>query len=163
MQIEETSAPEGSLIAPFAAAEGHYADAFRIADFTAELPDFIQAFYTTPLFKAERLVLRVTGGLRSSDAEAAALAGGDVARFAAWTVEGRGVDEILLGDISGRTKSWLSVAGGDLWFGSVVVPVERRGKLVLGPVFDSLVGAHKLYSRMLLASAAGKLKVAAAN
>jgi hypothetical protein len=45
-----------------------------------------------------------------------------------------------------------------LRFGSVVVPVPGRGgKLTLGPVFHSLQGAHKIYSRALLAGAVRRL------
>lgn len=153
MQVEEQDAPDGSLITAFSLAEGHYTDAFCIRNRPATLTELVRAFYGSGLFRLERLVLRLTAGARSTDAELAALADGTGDSFAVWRVEGRNAYEILLVDTSGRTKSWLSVAGGDLWFGSVVVPVERRGKLVLGPVFDSLMGAHKVYSRALLAAA----------
>lgn len=151
MEITERDAPDGSLIAVYAAADGHYTDAFVAEGPEVTLPVLIEAFYTAPLFKMERIVLRALGGVRSSDEGARALAKDKAESFALWHVEGRRKDEILLAARDGRTKSWLSVQGGKLWFGSVVVPVERKGRLVLGPVFDSLLGAHKLYSRALLA------------
>ncbi|MEL6618920.1 MAG: hypothetical protein AAFP16_08595 [Pseudomonadota bacterium] len=159
MKIEECALPGGSLIAPFGAAEGHYADCFEVAVAApVALPAFIHAFYTQPLFKAERLVLRVVAGARSSDAEARALADGETDRFAVWSVKDRRADELLMADASGRTMSWLGVGTSVLRFGSVIVPVpDRRGRLTLGPVFQSLMGAHKFYSRALLAGAARRV------
>lgn len=158
MQIDETSPPEDSLIHRYTLAEAHYTDAFVTdAPEGADLVAFIAAFYTTPVFKAERFVLRLAGAA-STDAEALALAQGTRESFAAWKVEGRSPDDILLMDKSGRTMSWLCVRHGKLWFGSVVVPVRHRGKLTLGPVFQTLLVAHKLYSRVLLSAAAGQLR-----
>ena len=158
MKIDERTPPNDSLIAPYAAMEGHYADCFVAVGARADLPDLIGAFYTQPLFKAERLVLRVAAGAPSTDADVAALARGDTDRLAVWTVARRTGTEILLTDASGRTMSWLR-AGDDVAFGSVIVPVrDRWGRLTLGPVFQSLVGAHKLYSRALLAGAVSRLR-----
>ncbi len=158
MQIDETLPPSHSLIFEYTKAEGHYTDAFTTeAPKGADLTSFIAAFYTSPIFKLERFVLRLSGAV-STDAEAMELAGGTRADYAVWTVEGRAEDEILMKDKSGRTKSWLAVKDNRLWFGSVVVPVKRRGKLTLGPVFDTLVGAHKIYSRILLSAATAKLR-----
>ena len=163
MQVTQADRiPNGRLISALALAEGHYADAFHVTlPRAVDLTTFVAAFYTTPLFKAERFVLRLFARAPTTDADAVYLAEGLSDQFAVWTVEGRNGTEILLGDKSGRTKSWLCVepAGGEtvLWFGSVVVPVMQRGKPTLGPVFDSLLGAHKLYSRMLLAAAAKRI------
>ena len=157
-KIIQTAPPAGSLIAPFAEKEAHYVDAFR--QDTGEdvrLSDYIAAFYTTPLFRAERAVLRLTARAPSSDADATALAAGVSDTFAIWTVEARRDDEILLADRSGRTKSWLHVAPGQVWFGSVVVPVARGGTLTLGPVFHALLGFHQIYSRLLLRSAVARV------
>ncbi|MEM6760834.1 MAG: hypothetical protein AAF601_15275 [Pseudomonadota bacterium] len=158
MNIDETPVPPGTFLADFAAREGHYADCFTVVDKSATLPQLITAFYTQPLFRAERLVLRVAAGARSSDAQVRALASGEINDLAVWTVHSRSETEILLEDVqSNRTLSWLSTAGG-LHFGSVVKPVRnKRGKLVLGPVFDALLTAHKLYSRALLAGAARRI------
>ncbi|WP_299725025.1 hypothetical protein [uncultured Tateyamaria sp.] len=159
MDIRETTAPADSLIAPFRAQEAHHTDCFEVecaSDVT--LPNYITAFYTQPLFRAERLVLRVAARAPSTDADVAALAAGTADRFAVWRVSERRETEIFLTDRSGRTCSWLQVGAGVLRFGSVVVPVRgRNGKLTLGPVFHSLLGAHKLYSRALLAGAARRV------
>ena len=161
-QIYQTDPPPGSLLTPFTTLDGHYTDAFCVHVPTRQyLRDYVSAFYTTRLFKMERLVLTTLARAPSSDADAMALAAGVTDRFAVWEVEGRTDHEILLGDSSGRTKSWLHAAQEDegtrLWFGSVVVPVERKGRLVLGPVFHTLLGAHKVYSRLLLKAAASNL------
>ena len=159
MNILDAPVPPGSLIADFAERAGHYTDCFEveIAD-TVTLEGLIRAFYTQPLFRAERLVLRVLARSPSSDADVRALAAGTQAEFAVWTVMDRKETEILMQDRSGRTLSWLQADGQKLWFGSVVVPVKGRGgELTLGPVFHSLLGAHKLYSRALLAGAVRRL------
>ena len=159
MKITETAPPPHSLIAPFADRDAHYTDCFEVAcDGAVTLSEFITAFYTQPLFRAERLVLRFAAGARSTDADVAALAQGRAAHFAVWRVSARRIDEVLLEQEGGRTCSWLQAGGGKLRFGSVVVPVRGRGgTLTLGPVFHSLLGAHKYYSRALLAGAARKL------
>ena len=159
MKIDETAPPPDTLIAEFAAREGHYTDCFEAACAApVTLPAFITAFYTQPLFRAERLLLRVAARAPSTDADVAALAAGAGSEFAVWRVGGRTETELFLADKGGRTGSWLQVAPDVLRFGSVVIPVPgRNGVLTLGPVFHSLLGAHKLYSRALLAGAARRV------
>jgi hypothetical protein len=157
--IPETP-PAGSLIAPFGALDGHYADAFHaLGPAGIGLPDFISAFYRTAPFRAERLVLRLAGH-PGTDADLDRLAEDRADRFAAWAVEGRRTSEILLGDLSGRTKSWLMVeprpAATRLWFGSVVVPAAS-GEAGIGRLATALIGPHRLYSRLLLRAAAKAL------
>jgi hypothetical protein len=126
------------------------------------LARYVEAFYTTPLFKLERFVLLAVGK-PSSDADAGLLAQGTSARFAAWTVEGRTDDQILLCDFLGKTRSWLMCVpqpgGTRLYFGSAIVPkrVSATGKVSLGAGFHLLLGFHRLYSRGLLSAAAKQL------
>ena len=109
--------------------------------------------------KAAVTPLRIAARQPSTDADVAALASGTADTFAVWTVAGRTGHELLMADRSGRTMSWLMVDADHLRFGSVVVPVAGRGgKLTLGPVFHSLLGAHKVYSRALLSGAARRLR-----
>ena len=129
--------------------------------------EFVEAFYTTAVFKFERLILRVLVARPSTDAEARELAHGKRDSFAAWSVEARAINQLLLSDFRGRTKSWLMVAapqnagspGTRLFFGSAVVPVrsDGAGRTSLGFVFKALLGFHKLYSRILLRSAVSRL------
>jgi hypothetical protein len=145
------------------------ADAFvdcYVAEVTRRVScaEYVEAFYTTPIFKAERAILGIFVSRPSTDAEARQLASGERATFAAWTEEARSPDQLLVADLSGRTRSWLmvvpSAAGGTLlYFGSAVVPMRNRanGRASLGPLFSTLLGFHKLYSLALLLSARSRL------
>jgi hypothetical protein len=129
--------------------------------------EYVAAFYTTPLFKLERLILAWLVARPSTDAQARALAAGTLNAFAAWTVEARADDQLLLSDFRGRTRSWLMVEetlinrvpGTRLYFGSAVVPVTDRksGQATLGFAYRALLGFHELYSRALLQSANSRL------
>lgn len=130
--------------------------------------EYVEAFYTTAVFKVERLLLKWLVSRPSTDLEARQLASGSRGSFAAWKVEGRGPDQLLLSDFTGRTRSWLMIApvensgappGTRLYFGSAVVPVAsaRSGKATLGFTFRSLLGFHKLYSLVLLLAARSRL------
>lgn len=127
--------------------------------------EFVEAFYTTPVFRLERWILRVAVARPSTDAEARRLAHGEADRFAAWTVEARAPDQLLLCDIAQRTRSWLMVSPAEspghttLWFGSAVVAVEdeRTGERRLGATYTALLGFHRLYSRILLRGACSRL------
>lgn len=126
---------------------------------------FVTAFYTTRVFKLERLLLSWLAKRPSSDAEVVDMATGRLASFAAWNVEERAPDQLLLCDFQGRTRSWLMTApvpGRDatrLFFGSAVVPItdRRTGKATMGLAFRALLGFHKLYSRILLRAAVRRL------
>jgi hypothetical protein len=128
--------------------------------------EYVEAFYTTALFKLERVLLRLVVSRPSTDAEARALARGERDAFAAWTVEARAPDQVLLCDFTGRTRSWLMVSpagvpgGTRLYFGSVVVPERdaRTGERVMPATHSRLLGFHKLYSRALLGAAARRLR-----
>jgi len=53
---------------------GGYGDCFSVSiDRVVALADFVTAFYTSPLFRVERFLLRLILGVRSSDADAHAL------------------------------------------------------------------------------------------
>lgn len=129
------------------------------------MPDFIFAFYTTPLFKLERWLLSKALNIPSTDQQALQLATAACERFSAWKVECRSDAEILLD--AGQTRSWLSVeaqpspeAATTLLFGSAVVPRRPGGKFSLA--FHALLGFHRLYSKLLL-EAASKRVVALRN
>jgi hypothetical protein len=129
--------------------------------------EYIEAFYSTWVFKLERLLLAWFVSKPSTDLQASALASGELNSFAAWTVEGRTVDQLLLCDFQERTRSWLmstAVPSGAamntrLYFGSAVVPVvhSRSGRKSMGLAFRALLGFHKLYSRVLLRAARSRL------
>jgi hypothetical protein len=157
--------PEHALHAHYER-EGAYADCYatRIEHPVSHVA-FVTAFYTTWLFKLERLILRYLVDKPSTDAEAEALARGERTRFAAWTVEARATDQVVMCDFLGRTRSWLMVEAVDggkatrLYFGSVVVPGPdaASGKSSLGAGYTLMLGFHKLYSRALLRAARSRL------
>lgn len=129
--------------------------------------EYVAAFYTTWVFKLERRLLAWFVAKPSTDQQARALAAGETDAFAAWSVEGRSSDQLLMCDYQRRTRSWLMSAatangmsaGTRLYFGSAVVPViaRRSGRKTMGPVFAALLGFHKIYSRVLLRAAVSRL------
>ncbi len=145
--------------------EGAYVDCYVTeAPGSISHAQFVEAFYTTALFKAERVVLATLASRPSTDLEARELAQGNRDSFAAWRVESRSTDQLLLGDFTGRTKSWLMVEpAGDgatsLYFGSAVVPKIHAGTRAreMGFVFKALLGFHKLYSKLLLNAARSRI------
>lgn len=157
--ISETPLPPGALLARYGGAGG-YADCFTLAvPGRVTQAAFVEAFYTTPLFRLERLVLALLVARPSTDRAARALAAGESDRFAAWTVEGRTEDQILLCDFLGSTRSWLSTAPGSegttiLHFGTAVVPRKGRG---MDPGFRVMLPLHRLYARALLRAAARRV------
>jgi hypothetical protein len=130
---------------------------------------FIEAFYTSALFKVERTLLRYLASRPATDADAHRLATGTAGTFSAWRVERQSASELLLADLTGRTRSWLMVdpvrgqpptpASTLLYFGSAVVPRTGggQGKAGMGWPFHALLGFHRLYSRLLLSSATRRL------
>ena len=128
---------------------------------------YVQAFYSTAIFRLERLILKWAVSKPSSDTQVALLAAGETNTFAAWSVEERCENQLLMCDYQNRTRSWLmieAVEGEDgiktrLYFGSAVVPMKKSktGKPSLGFIFDALHGFHLLYSVALLASAKSRL------
>lgn len=158
--IKASPLPVDALLQRYAQTGG-YTDAYR-AEVPAQVPfdRYVAAFYCTPLFKIERGLLALAIKRGATDQDADALGAGTVDHFAAWRVEARVEDQLLLCDYTGRTRSWLHAerrAGGGtwLWFGSAVVPRHdpRTGQLSMGLGFSLLLGIHRLYSRALLASA----------
>lgn len=165
-RIQATELPEGSLLWVYREAGAH-ADCYTTVIANAHsFERYVEAFYTTWLFKIERFVLRWAVRKPSSDADAARLASGAAERFAAWTVEGRTGNQLLMCDFMKRTRSWLMVTGETiggvpstrLFFGSAVVPIaDRNGRKTMGAGFGAMLWFHHLYSIMLLRAAGERL------
>ena len=167
--IQSTPLPTHALLTKYADA-GAYTDCFttEIAR-TVSHAEFVEAFYTGGLFKVERFLLRVFIAKPSTDLQARQLAAGELNEFAAWRVEARAVDQLLLCAIDGRTRSWLMVSAAEvpgqtrLYFGSALLPAASSakrpsGKPGMGFVFRALLGFHIWYSRALLSAAAARLE-----
>jgi len=168
MTVTSCELPHGALLQSQQAA-GAFTDCYCV-ELEAKVTQaaFVRAFYTTRLFRLERLVLAWLARKPSSDGQAGELAHGTRDDFAVWRVEQREPDQLLLVDQTGRTRSWLMTqaqetrtapAATRLYFGSALVPrVDRRtGRRSYGPLFAPLLGFHKLYSRALLRAAASSL------
>lgn len=166
--IKSCRIPDGALLNTYLR-EGTYTDCY-VTDIRGSVShgQYVTAFYTTRIFKLERLILKVVVKRASTDAEVKQLAAGSIDAFAAWSVEARSEDQLLLADFSGRTRSWLMAVpiAGDRWahtrlyFGSAVLPVKnsRTGKVELGFVYRTLLGFHRLYSVVLLYAARLRLE-----
>lgn len=167
MTIRSCELPDDALLADYQR-RGDYTDCF-----STDLPGtisharWVEAFYTTWVFKLERLILKWAIAKPSTDSDVAQLAAGERDAFAAWRVEGRGENQLLLSDIYGRTRSWLMVAPitdaagarTRLYFGSAVVAEgdRRSGQPRMAPRFRLLLGFHRIYSWVLLSAARSRL------
>jgi hypothetical protein len=138
---------------------GAYGDCFAVSiDRVVSLADFVFAFYTSPLFRIERMLLRVFLKAPSTDGQARALADGSRASFAVWYVGKRTATQLLMCDRYERTRSWfrvLPVAGGRtlLQFGSAIAAApDRTLTSSTHKRFSLLLHFHMLYSQLLLHS-----------
>lgn len=162
--------PEVALLARYRR-EGAFTDCYAV-DVPGVISHarYVAAFYTTPVFRLERLILKWAVSRPSSAAQAEQLAAGEIETFAAWRVESRAENQLLLADLRGRTRSWLMVAPIEtkngaatrLYFGSAVIPEQNvgAGRPTLGLVFRALLGFHAIYSRVLLSAAQSRLRAA---
>lgn len=174
MTIATCSLPDDALLqkyrrTPTGNTASTHTDCYRTrVTGNAALADYVYAFYTSWLFRLERLILRYLVHKPSTDSEARALAGGVIEEFAAWHVEARTPTQLLMCDFLGRTRSWfmveaLSEAGETftiLRFGSAVVPAVSKdsGRTRMGLAYRVLLPFHRLYSRLLLRAALSRLR-----
>lgn len=149
--VKEGPLPANALLQKYVRA-GAYTDCFY-TDFPENitLADYVEAFYTTWLFKLERVILRLLVHKPSTDQQVQALANGQLEVFAAWRVEDRDPHQLLMSDFRDHTRSWFMLEPGRLYFGSAVIPKDR-------PSYKLLLGLHRLYSRALLATARSRLQ-----
>jgi len=147
----------------------HYTDCFSAdIDGNVSHQDYVENFYRTWLFKSERLILKWAVSKPSTDEQVGQLARGDIDAFAAWTVEDRAENQLLLCDFRGKTRSWLMVepANGEgaahtrLYFGSAVISTGKNddSSAEMGSSFKLLLGLHKLYSKALLKAVLRRLR-----
>jgi hypothetical protein len=135
--------------------------------------NFIEAFYTSPLFKIERTILKYAVAKPATDVDVKQLAQGKLSKFSAWRVESQSASELLLADYTGSTRSWLMAVAAPnnvnaaqstlLYFGSAVLARKRNsdGQLSMGWIFRSLLGFHRIYSRLLLKAASKRVRPSA--
>lgn len=157
------------MLARYDGADTGYTDCYTAeTSVPVQLAEYIEAFYTSPIFKIERWILSVLLAKRSSDSHARELGLGNRESFSAWHVEDRDAKQILLSDFRGQTRSWLMVESlretksTRLYFGSAVIFPTRASGQTTGPslAFRMLLGFHKIYSKALLSSALRALPAA---
>lgn len=168
LSIEKCALPDNALLDRYVRGST-YTDCYatEVAGTIAHA-EYVTAFFTTSIFKLERAILTWAVAKPSTDVQARQLAEGSTDTFAAWYVEGRCENQILLSDFRHRTRSWLMVAPlpagrgarTRLYFGSAVVPVQNAKSDVasLGAAFHAALGFHKLYSVALLSAASSRLR-----
>jgi len=155
--------PDDALLARYARTDA-YTDCYRTeVSGAVSFADYVTAFYTTFLFKLERSILAWAVSKPSTDEQTTLLAEGKIDTYAAWYVEARSENQILLCDFRNRTRCWLMVSPfhddtgtrTTLYFGSAVIPLRDRmsGRPSMGWAFGALAGFHKIYSVALLYSA----------
>tara|TARA_R110002096_G_scaffold97263_4_gene216700 strand:+ start:13282 stop:13782 length:501 start_codon:yes stop_codon:yes gene_type:complete len=162
--IDKPSLPEHALLQKYRES-GDYTDCYRTKiESPVSHREFVKAFYTTWLFRLERFILKWLLSKPSSDDEVQRLVNAQQDKFAAWTVEARAENQLLMCDFRGRTRSWFMTArDGDatfLYFGSAVIraSTSASGEPELGKSISLLMGFHKLYSRALLSAARVRLR-----
>lgn len=165
--VEKLEVPGDVLLARYLK-PGYYTDCYTLdVSGYISLSEFVIAFYTSPLFKLERFILKWAVSRPSTDANASDVAAARTTTFAAWEVEDRTDNELLMCDFQKRTRCWFMTspvsepnANTRLFFGSAVVPAQKSesGEQSLGFIFRALLGFHKLYSRALLRSAKRNLR-----
>ncbi len=168
LTIESCPLPANALLNRYTES-GAYTDCYQ-TEVSGQVSHemFVTTFYTTFLFRLERLILKILLSKPSSDDQVIRLANGEADVFAAWFVEERSDNQILLSGYRHLTRSWLMVepAGKTnnpkttLYFGSAVVPQKRSsdGTASFGRGFSVMIGFHKIYSVLLLYFAKRRLK-----
>ena len=162
--VTQRPVPEQSLLKPYDDMEGCSADCFEtLISGAFGFADYVEAFFTTPLFRAERWILGWAISKPSRDAEIRALAQGNGNGFAAWEVEDRGPHQLLLTVTNGSVRTWLMMIPAQapdtttkLLFGSAVLPKPETGEK--GFIYKALGGFHIIYSKLLLWSAKRRMK-----
>ena len=155
--VNKAPLPDGALLLEFVDL-GEYTDC--IVDVT--FSEYVESFYTTSLFKAERLVLKWLISLPSTDEEARQVSRNEIHAFAAWKEHSRSVNQLVMMDFRQQTCSWFMLApqesGNRLYFGSAVMRnQETSSGRKMKWTYRCLLGFHRLYSRALLQAAVRQL------
>jgi hypothetical protein len=157
--IDAVALPADAILGRYDGTGQTYTDCYSTElERRVSLARYIEAFYTSQIFTFERFILSTMLARPSTDSQARELATGERDTFAAWHVEERDLQQILLSDFRGRTRSWLMVeplpegTSTRLYFGSAVVfPREESGRTMgRSRAFKMLVIFHQVYSRILL-------------
>ena len=161
--VNEAPLPDNALLQEFVD-RGEYTDCFVVQvgnDVT--FAEYVEAFYTTRLFKAERLILKWLVARPSTDAEAKQVSRNEIHAFAAWKEHSRSDNQLVMMDFRQQTCSWFMLVPqpneNRLYFGSAVMRKrETPSGKKLKWTYRWLLGFHRIYSRALLHAAARQLE-----
>lgn len=163
--VEQQPVPNDALLRTYRGGNrpelwGHYQDCFAVrVDRAVTLSQWVVAFYTSPVFRIERFILRLLAKAPSLDQQAQDVVEGRRETFAVWVVGARTTDQLLMCDRYGKTRSWFRVVpqgtGGTLLqFGSAVAARRTAdGAAVMSGRFKALLRFHKRYSILLIGAA----------
>lgn len=164
-QVLATELPQDAFLTNYESREDVYTDCFMTeVPGSVSLETFVNAFFNTWLFRIERRILSVFAKKPSSDQDIANLASGASQSMAAWSVETRDEDQLLLEVADAGIRTWLMREDRDggtrLYFGSAILPLasDHNGAPKMPFVFHALLRFHKLYARALLYLAKNALR-----
>ena len=161
--VNNAPLPDGALLQEFVDL-GEYTDCFVVhVRGEVTFPKYVESFYTTSLFKAERLLLKWLISRPSTDEEARQVSRNEIHAFAAWKEHSRSVNQLVMMDFRQQTCSWFMLvpqeSGNRLYFGSAVMRnKETSSGRKMKWTYRCLLGFHRLYSQALLRSAARQLR-----
>ena len=158
--IKKCAIPETGLLQKYTNTTGCYTDCF-----TTDVPafvsfdDFATSFFSSPIFKLERFLIKLTLGKPTTEQDVKDFVSGKSNDFAVWQVEERSENQLLLAVGKGQIRTWLmvehvkadtdgTIKQTNLYFGSAVLPKDQNGSM--GMMFHALLGFHVLYSKILL-------------
>jgi len=165
--VSQCPLPHDTLLHRYENGPGHHTDCFEteVAQ-GVSLPDYIEAFFNSPILRIERKLLGLAM-LKSNYDDVVLLAQGRSDHIAGWQTEDRADQEILLTVMGGGVRTWLKVIPEEdhsrLLFGSAVVPpddapVDETGAPKMAWWVQGLMGFHRLYSHIVLGAAKWQLK-----
>jgi len=156
VKVAPCPVPQDGLLQRYVGEGATYTDCYEACvPGSVDLEQFVAAFYTTSLFRVERIVLRLALRKRIFDSDSAAMIAGETDTFAVWRVEARTDGQILLKDQSDLTRSWFSASVAQdgrsvVRFGSAVIAAPGASLPLAAKLSLPL---HRIYSGALLRTA----------
>ena len=153
MSIQMGEIPAQGLLGRYNLVEHAYTDCFKTQiDQSVSFEKYAHAFFTSPVFKLERVLIALTTGKKTTEKSVDDLISGQSNDFAVWQVEDRTDNQILMKVGDGQIRTWLMSEQDEghtnMYFGSAILPRNEKGDK--GFLFHALLGFHKLYARTLL-------------
>jgi len=164
IKVSQPELPSDSLLIRYRESKD-FTDCYQISiNQKINLHEYVNAFYTSWLFKLERFIIKWLVNKPSTDQDVELLARSETSEFSAWSVEERTENQLLLCDYQGQTRSWLSVVNQDnessqIYFGTAVVyRKDKKGRTIeFNQVFKFISLFHHFYAKALIRCAAKKL------